>query len=167
MRQVRILAVSAVVALALVACTGDDPELTTTTLGGGTTTPTQAESTTTSAPEATDTTLRGQVVTDYETVARLSTSNGEVLHIVIPQGGYTDIDLYGFIADLKDADPDLWGIEVFDSAEAAAAYAVAEGERTDEQNQLIDRHHLISLVSGDTIQYQGPFEEFGESILGS
>ena len=167
MRQVRILAVSAVVALALVACTGDDPEPTTTTLGGGTTTPTQAESTTTSAPEATDTTLRGQVVTDYETVARLFTSNGEVLHIVIPQGGYTDIDLYGFIADLKEADPDLWGVEVFDDAGAATAFAVAEGERTDEQAQMITRHHLISLVSGDTIRYQGPFREFGEEILGS
>ena len=95
------------------------------------------------------------------------TDNGEVLHIVIPQGGYTDLDLFGFIADLKEADPDLWGVEVFDDAEAAAAFAVAEGERTDAQAQMITSHHLISLVSGDTIRYQGPFSDFGEEILGS
>ena len=159
----------AAVALALAACTGDpDPSTTTSTpAGGGTTVPADSGTTTTTSPEATDTTLRGQTVTDYQTVARLATDNGEVLHIVIPQGGYTDIDLFGFIADLKDADPDLWGVEVFDDPDAASAYAVPEGERTEAQTQLLDRHHLISLVQGDTIRYQGPFSQFGEEILGS
>ena len=117
--------------------------------------------------EATGTTIRGQTVTDYQTVARLSTANGEVLHIVIPIGGYTDIDLYNFIADLKEADPDLWGAEVFDDPEAATAFATAEGERSEAQATLVRNHHLVSLVSGDTIRYQGPFTSFGESTLGS
>ncbi|HEX6945840.1 MAG TPA: hypothetical protein VF246_00590 [Acidimicrobiia bacterium] len=170
MRRARLLGASLVAVLALIACTGDPETTTTTSVAGDGTLPggtNGATTTTSSVPEASNTTLRGQPVTDYETVARLPTTNGEVLHIVIPQGGYTDVDLFGFIADLKEADPDLWGVEVFDDAAAAEAFAVAEAERTEEQSRLIDQHHLISLVSGDTVVYQGPFEEFGQQILGS
>lgn len=154
--------------MAVASCSGD-PDTTTTTLPrDGTTPSTDSTSTTsTTVPEATGTTIRGQTVTDYQTVARLSTANGEVLHIVIPIGGYTDIDLYNFIADLKEADPDLWGAEVFDDPEAATAFATAEGERSEAQATLVRNHHLVSLVSGDTIRYQGPFTSFGESTLGS
>lgn len=169
MTRLRRYLIAAAVALAVAGCTGDPDSTSTTTSipGDGATAPGGTDTTSTSAPEATETTLRGQVVTDYETVGRLSTANGEVLHIVIPQGGYTDLDLYSFVVDLKGADPDLWGAEVFDDPAAATAFAVDEGERTDEQEQLIRRHHLVSLVSGDTIRYQGPFADFGESILGS
>ncbi len=168
MTRPRSILVVLLAALALAACSGDAEVTTTTTAAGGGTAPSNDSTTsTTTAPEATPTTIRGQTVTDYQTVARLSTANGEVLHIVIPIGGYTDIDLYNFIADLKEADPDLWGAEVFDDAEAATAFATAEGERSEAQATLIRNHHLVSLVSGDTLRYQGPFASFGESTLGS
>ncbi len=169
MTRPRSILVALATAIALAACSGDPETTTTTTVPGGGTAP-SSDSTTTSStttPEATATTIRGQIVTDYQTVARLSTANGEVLHIVIPIGGYTDIDLYNFIADLKEADPDLWGAEVFDDPEAATAFATAEGERSEAQATLVRNHHLVSLVSGDTIRYQGPFTSFGESTLGS
>ena len=57
-----------------------------------------------------------------------------------------------------------WGS---DDAEAATAFATAEGERSEAQATLVRNHHLVSLVSGDTIRYQGPFASFGESTLGS
>ena len=47
------------------------------------------------------------------------------------------------------------------------AFATAEGLRTEAQATLVRNHHLVSLVSGDTLRYQGPFASFGESILGS
>lgn len=169
MTRPRTILVALVAALALAACSGDSDATTTTTVpGGGTAAPSDSTTTSTTTPsDATPTTIWGQTVTDYQTVARLSTANGEVLHIVIPIGGYTDIDLYNFIADLKSADPDLWGAEVFDDAEAATAFATAEGLRTEAQATLVRNHHLVSLVSGDTLRYQGPFASFGESILGS
>lgn len=168
MNRPRSILVALVAAAALAACSGDPETTTTTTVPGGTVAPGDSTTTTsTTIPEATATTLRGQIVTDYQTVARLSTDNGEVLHIVIPIGGYTDIDLYNFIADLKEADPDLWGAEVFDDPEAATAFATADGERSEAQATLVQNHHLVSLVSGDTIRYQGPFASFGESTLGS
>jgi hypothetical protein len=163
----RIVPLALTIAL-LAACTGDSDPTTTTTQPETTTSSASGDSTTsTTAPEASDTTLRGQPITDYQTVARLSTANGEVLHIVVPAGGYTDIDLYNFIADLKRGDPDLWGVEVFDHPEAPAAFGVAEAQRDGDQVQLLRQHHLISLVSGETVRYQGPFSSFGESILGS
>lgn len=169
MTRPRSVLVALAAAIALAACSGDPETTTTTTAPGGGTAPSSDSTTTTSttAPEATETTIRGQIVTDYQTVARLSTANGEVLHIVIPIGGYTDIDLHNFIADLKEADPDLWGAEVFDDPEAATAFSTAEGERSEAQATLVQNHHLVSLVSGDTIRYQGPFASFGESTLGS
>lgn len=169
MTRPRTVLVALVAILALAACSGDSDSSTTTTVPGGGTAP-AGDSTTTSTTtpsQASPTTIRGQSVTDYQTVARLSTANGEVLHIVIPIGGYTDIDLHNFIADLKEADPDLWGAEVFDDAEAATAFATPEGERSEAQATLVRNHHLVSLVSGDTIRYQGPFASFGESTLGS
>lgn len=168
MTRPRSILVAFAAALALAACSGDSDATTTTVPGGGTAAPSDSTTTSTTAPtDATSTTIRGQTVTNYQTVARLSTANGEVLHIVVPIGGYTDIDLYNFIADLKAADPDLWGAEVFDDAEAATAFSTAEGLRSEAQATLVRNHHLVSLVSGDTLRYQGPFASFGESILGS
>lgn len=165
--MIRRLGPLALTVVLLAACTGESDPTTTTTLPDSTTSAAGDTTTSTSAPEGTDTTLLGQPITDYQTVARLSTANGEVLHIVVPAGGYTDIDLYNFIADLKRGDPDLWGVEVFDHPDAPGAFGVAEAQRDDDQAQLLRQHHLISLVSGETVRYQGPFSSFGESILGS
>jgi ABC-type glycerol-3-phosphate transport system substrate-binding protein len=167
MRKARPLAAILAVVLALAACTGSADETTTTTEGGSGVTTAPAADTTTTTASGVSTTLRGQVVSEYETVARLSTDNGEVLHVVIPQGGYTEIDIFNFIAELKDSNPDIWGVEVFVDAAAAAAFAVDSSQRTEEQAQLLRRHHLASLVSGDTVRYQGPFSDFGQQVLGS
>ena len=163
----RVVMLGLVLATTVAACDNQETVLSTPTslVVGGTST--SAVPGTTTVGDDTSTTLRGQSVTEFETVARLSTANGEVLHIVIPAGGYTDVDLENFIRDLKDADPELWGVEVFDDPTAPEAFSVEEASRTQEQSNLLDRHHLVSLVNGDTLRFQGPFESFGESILGS
>jgi hypothetical protein len=163
----RLTALACVMAVLLMACDSGE-----TTLSTGstliTTTPDEGTVTSTTAVQPdTSTTLRGQVVTEYEVVARLSTANGEVLHIVIPMGGYTDVDLENFIIDLKEADPELWGAEVFDDPAAPEAFALDEASRTAEQEALLDQHHLVSLVEGETIRFQGPFAELGETTIGS
>jgi hypothetical protein len=163
----RLMAITCAMAILLVACDSGE-----TTLSTGstliTTTPDDTNVTSTTAVvDETSTTIRGQTVTEYEVVARLSTANGEVLHIVIPMGGYTDVDLENFIIDLKEADPELWGAEVFDDPGAPAAFAVDEAERSAEQETLLDQHHLVSLVAGETIRFQGPFAELGDTVIGS
>jgi hypothetical protein len=164
----RLTALACVMVVMLIACDSGE-----TTLSTGstliTTTPDEGTLTSTTAaqPDDTSTTLRGQAVTEYEVVARLSTANGEVLHIVIPMGGYTDVDLENFVIDLKEADPELWGAEVFDDPAAPEAFAVDEASRTAEQEALLDQHHLVSLVEGETIRFQGPFAELGETVIGS
>jgi hypothetical protein len=86
---------------------------------------------------------------------------------VIPPGAYTDVDLENFIGDLREGQPDLWGAEVFDEENAVQAFVIPEAQRTEEQQGILDQHHLVSLVGGDTIKYQGPFSELGESLIGS
>ena len=86
---------------------------------------------------------------------------------MIPPGAYTEIDLENFIGDLKEADPELWGAEVFDDEDAIQAFVIPENQRTAEQQALVDDHHFVSLINGDTIRFEGPFSEFGEAIIGS
>lgn len=163
--------VTLALALLAAACTTEQAELSTTSsLLTGTTEAITAENTTstTAAGDTTPTTvIQGETVATYEVVARISSDNGETLYIVIPPGAYTDIDLENFVGELKESDPDLFGAEVFDDPDAVQAFVIPEDQRTEAQQQMLDDHHLISLVGGDTVRFQGPFEEMGEHIIGS
>jgi len=171
--KTRLIAVLSVLALALVACDGDEPELSTasTIITGGTNAP--ATTTTTDAPgegsggSAPSTTLVGQTVTDFDVVARFPNDNGEERYYVIPNAAYTDVDLTQFVIELLESDSELYGAEIFDSEEAADAYQVDEAERTDEETALIERHHFVTLVGRDRIEFRGPFSEFPGGAIGS
>ncbi|HEX6286105.1 MAG TPA: hypothetical protein VFZ80_01345 [Acidimicrobiia bacterium] len=171
--KIRPIAVFAVLALAVIACDGDDPELTTdsTIVTGGTNAP--ATTTTTEAPDdgnggsSPSTTLVGQTVTDFEVVARFPNDNGEERYYVIPEGAYTDVDLTQFVIELLENDSELYGAEIFDSVEAAEAYQVEEGERTEEQVTLIESDHFVTLIGRDRIEFHGPFSEFPGGAIGS
>lgn len=162
------------VGLVAVGCSDDEPELSTdsTIVTGGTNAP--APTTTTTAPggegtsaSSPSTTLVGQPVASFEVVARFPNDNGEERYYVIPQGAYTDVDLENFVIDLIEADPELYGAEIFDDAAAADAYQVEPAERTEEQDALIERHHFVTLVGRDRIEFVGPFSEFPGGAIGS
>lgn len=172
MRNRALVPLALVLALLAAACNNDGAELSTTSsLITDTTEAAETSETTTSTTEANDsastTVVQGETVSTYEVVARISADNGETLYIVIPPGAYTDIDLEGFVGDLKESDPDLFGAEVFDDPDAVQAFVIPQEQRTEPQQQLLDQHHLVSLVGGDTIRFQGPFEDIGEHVIGS
>lgn len=159
--------------MVLVACSDDDAELTTesTIVTGGTNAP--ATTTTTAGEEgASDTTsppptLVGQAVTDFEVVARFPNDDGEERHYVIPNGAYTDVDLENFVFDLLESDPDLYGAEIFDDAAAAEAFQVEPADRSEEETELLERHHFVTLIGRDRIEFNGPFSEFPGGAIGS
>jgi hypothetical protein len=161
--------------LVLAACDSGEAELSTTSslVTGTTETPSELATTTTTdagdsdADTVTSTTLRGETVASFDVVARISSDNGEILYLVIPEGAYTDVDLENFIGDLMESDEGLWGAEVFDNDDAVQAFVIPEDQRTEEQQQLLDEHHFVSLIGGDTLKFQGPFSEFGEYVLAS
>jgi len=171
--KTRLIAVISVTALVLVACDGDDPELTTdsTIITGGTNAP--ATTSTTEEPDdgnggsSPTTTLVGQTVTDFDVVARFPNDNGEERYYVIPEGAYTDVDLTQFVIELLETDSELYGAEIFDSVEAADAFQVDEADRTDEQSALIESDHFVTLVGRDRIEFRGPFSEFPGGAIGS
>lgn len=176
MKSRNLLIVLTVVGFVVAACDSGEAALSTTSsiVTGTTETPSEQDvSSTTEAAESSDngavtsTTLRGETVASFDVVARISSDNGEILYIVIPEGAYTDVDLENFIGDLIESGDGLWGAEVFDDEEAVQAFVIPEDQRTEEQQQLLDEHHFVSLIGGDTLKFQGPFSEFGEYILAS
>ncbi|MCZ6567377.1 MAG: hypothetical protein O6923_03660 [Actinobacteria bacterium] len=152
------------------ACDSGEAELSTTSslVTGTTETPSQASTTTTTPEEVTTTTLlRGETVASYEIAVRISTDNGEIFYVVIPSGAYTDVDLENFVGDLLEANPGLWGAEVFENEAAVQAFVIPEDQRTEQQQDLLEESHFVSLIGGDTVKFQGPFAEFGEFVIGS
>lgn len=172
--KTRWIVIFLVLALAFVACSGDDPELSSdsTIVTGGTNAP---ATTTTSAGEdggetngdSPPTTLVGEAVSEFEVVARFPNDNGEERHYVIPNGAYTDVDLENFVFDLLEGDPELYGAEIFDDAAAAEAFQVDPADRSEEENELLERHHFVTVIGRDSIEFKGPFSEFSGGAIGS
>lgn len=175
--RTRLISLAALLALFAVACDGDDAELTTdsTIITGTTDTQAPGDTTTTTAgsddgsedPVSPSTTLVGQPVTEYDVVHEIPNEDGVARHIVIPNGAYTDVDLQNFVFDLLEADQDLYGIEIFDDEAAAEAFLTPEPERTEEEAELLDRHHFVSVTGRARLDYRGPFSEFPGGAIGS
>lgn len=172
----RHLLVVLVVALVAVGCSSDDAELSTTTtlVAGGTSAPGDTtpegngeNGNGENAEGGTTTTLRGQPITEHRQVYSEETPNGPVIHLVVPRLGYTDADVENFIRDLRESQPGLWGVELFDNDDAQAAFVIPAAQRTEEQRTVLTRYHLVSLTEGETLVWRGPFSSLGQSTIGS
>lgn len=169
----RWIVLPAILALFVVACDSDDPELSTdsTIVTGPTDTQALAETTTTQPGSSNGTsapsTLVGQAVSEYTVVNEIPNDDGVAWHIVIPNGAYTDVDLENFVIELIESNPDLYGAEVFDDAEAAEVYLVPDADLTEEQIALLERHHFLTLTGRARLDFQGPFAEFTGGAIGS
>jgi hypothetical protein len=158
-----------VVVLLTAACSPEETQLTTTTtttvpVDSTTTTLAQVETTTGSGGDA----QASPAIEEYEVVVRSSATAGETLWILIEPGDYTDIDLENLIRELvAETDVTLFGIHVFDDRDALDAGRVDPDARTDEEQTLVDQHFLVSLIDGAIIRFQGPYAEFGETVVGS
>lgn len=172
--KIRLLAVLAAVVLVVVSCDSGDVELSTgsTIITSGTNAPVSSSTTVdeggdTSDGASTPSTLVGQAVSEFTVFARFPNDNGEQRYYVIPNGAYTDIDLKNFILELIDTDRELYGAEVFDSAEAADVFQIDEADRTDEEKDLLDRHWFLTLEGRDQIVFRGPFSDSPGGAIGS
>jgi hypothetical protein len=169
----RWIVVLAVFAFVVVACDGDDPELSTdsTIVTGPTNTQPATDGTTTTTPGGDGTsppsTLVGEQVSEFEVVNEIENDNGVAQHIVIPNGAYTDVDLENFVIDLIEENPDLHGAQIFDDAAAAEAFLVPRAERTDAEKELLERHWFVTLTGRARIDFRGPFSEFSGGAIGS
>ena len=170
--RMRLLVGISLLALVLAACDSGDAELTpgsTLVTGGGpeTSTTTTIPDTETTVAAATSTTLVGQAVDGFEVVNTIPNDDGVTQHIVIPNGAYTDVDLWNFVIDLLESNPDLYGAEIFDDSAAATAFLTPAGSRTDDEQALLERHHFVTLVGRESIEFRGPFAEFPGGAIGS
>ncbi|MDE0231984.1 MAG: hypothetical protein OXI56_02455 [bacterium] len=181
-----ILAGLAVLALAT-GCGGDDePALVTTTSRVVTTAPptTAADPTTTTAVPTTTTTADqpdpasdspattaaedqegGEI--SFRVARQESTRDGTVLHLEVPPGDYTDVDLENLVLSIYEERDDLYELHVLDSREAVSALLTPESERTPEQKALLESHYLVSFLEGSILRFQGPFANLEGYIVGS
>ena len=168
---IKLIAIAVIIPLALSACDSEgEPQLTTTSSVAGQTPEPGSNTTTTVGSDdssTTSTTLVGEPVDSYDVVSRESTDEGETLYIVIPPGNYTSVDLENFVGDLIDEDEAVESAEVFDDEDALEAFLLDESEQTADDLALIDEHHLVSLIDGNRIRFQGPYADFGEYAIGS
>lgn len=169
------------------ACRGDDvPPLVTTTsqvvTTAGPTTTAPALSTTT-APSATTLADPAATATDpseedgaivaepedifYTVVRREATRDGNRLFVAISPGDYTGVDLENLVVSVFEERDDTYEVHVFDNRDAVEVLIKAEGERTPQETELLNRHHLVSLLDGDTIRFRGPFAELEGFRIGS
>lgn len=173
MRRTTILALVAMLSLA--ACDrGAEPELIVTTTSTSSTlgTAEAGESTTTQAtseePDTTTTTALERVAVEgYEIQVQTTADEGRVLWVTIPAEDYTDLDLEDFVVGLVDDEEDLWEVHVLDDVAAVDAARVAEADRTDEEQALVDEHYLVSVTEGNVVTFRGPFEAAGTFLIGS
>lgn len=169
----RLIPIGLAALLVVAGCTSaEDTELSTTSslvAGGspvGETTTTLADGESGSSP-APSTTLLGEAITEHRQVHSEDTDNGPVLHLVIPRGGYTEIDVESFVREVREAHPGLWGVELFDNADAQVAFMTPADQRDDDQRTLLSRYHLVTLTEGETLIWRGPFSALGQSMIGS
>lgn len=174
MNKVTRIALVACVALALAACSDDEAQITTTTLDASlltTTTTTGGNGNGGEQPTSTDTpdtTVQpSDEVESFEVISRQSSEEGETLYILVPPGDYSDISIENFLGDLLEDETAVSGVEVFDDRDALDAALKPEDERTADELQAIADHHLVSLVDGRQVSFQGPMSDYEDFVIGS
>lgn len=173
MKTVTRIALAGLVAVALAACSDDEAQITTTTLDASlltttTTTPSTPGDDQTATTGSTDTTAEpSDEVESWEVINRQSTEDGETLYILIPPGNYSDVSMENFLGDLLADETAVSGVEVFDDRAALDAALKAEDERTADELQAMEDHHLVSLVDGREVAFQGPMSDYDDFVIGS
>lgn len=173
MKTVTRIALAGLVAMALAACSDDEAQITTTTLDASlltttTTTPSTPGDDQTATTGSTDTTAEpSDEVESWEVINRQSTEDGETLYILIPPGNYSDVSMENFLGDLLADETAVSGVEVFDDRAALDAALKAEDERTADELQAMEDHHLVSLVDGREVAFQGPMSDYDDFVIGS
>jgi len=173
MKHLSRLAVAVVLGLLVAACSGEEAQITTTTLDAAslTTTTTSAGGPGGTSPDATDsqdvTTTTSPQIESWQIITRTSGDEGETLYILVDPGEYTDVSIENFLGDLLEEETAVHGVEIFDDRAALEAALKPQEERTDEENQLIEQHHLVSLVEGRQVEFRGPLSEYPAFVIGS
>lgn len=171
MTSFRTIVLVGVAALLLAACNSDEADVTVTTIDASLLTTTTAATTTTDQPDDTEpggtTQPPSDPIEDYEVISRTATEDGETLYILVAPGNYSDVSIENFLGDLLEAETAVSGVEVFDDREALDAALKAEEDRSADELQALEDHHLVSLVDGATVSFQGPLSEFEDFIIGS
>lgn len=171
MKSFRTIVLVGAAAMLLAACNSDEADVTVTTIDASLLTTTTTATTTTDQPDDTEpggtTQPPSDQIEDYEVISRTATEDGETLYLLVAPGNYSDVSIENFLGDLLEAETAVSGVEIFDDREALDAALKAEEERSADELQALEDHHLVSLVDGATVSFHGPLSEYEDFIIGS
>lgn len=146
--------------------TEPDPNTTTSTTTTATTTAADEPGSAAESPSTTAAEGEGGEIS-FRVARQESTRDGTVLHLEVPPGDYTDVDLENLVLSIYEERDDLYELHVLDSREAVSALLTPESERTPEQIALLESHYLVSFLEGAILRFQGPFANLEGYIVGS
>ena len=104
----------------------------------------------------------------YTILSREVGEEGDTVVVLLDKESYlslSDIDLANVLTDLVDRFPPILTAHVID--DEAVAEAVLADEATEEEQALLDIHHLVRLEDGFRMVFLGPFADLPIAIIGS
>lgn len=171
MTSFRTIVLVGAAAMLLAACNSDEADVTVTTIDASLLTTTTTATPTTAQPDDTDpggtTQPSSDQIEDYEVISRTASEDGETLYILVAPGNYSDVSIENFLGDLLEAETAVSGVEIFDDRVALDAALKAEEDRSADELQALEDHHLVSLIDGATVSFRGPLSEYEDFIIGS
>ncbi len=148
------------VLLVATGCSSDEAAEVVTTSAPSTTV---APTTTVEQQEIPPTTVPARQLPSYEVVESVTTDEGSVLVVLLPEGSYDDIDIENLMLHMVDEFSPV-GIHVVDDLEAAE---LVLDEEADPADPVLTEHYLARLEDGNRVVFVGPLAEFGWFLVGS
>jgi ABC-type glycerol-3-phosphate transport system substrate-binding protein len=171
--HVKIVLVLLILALSVAGCNRGDDESTTTTSspeavttttlagGGGGEAPTES----TEAVAETTTTIP-LIVLDYDVRFKGQGDGGAIMVVEVPQGEATDRSLENLLLEVLDVHDPVAQLDVVDDPEAVELVRLDPEGLTEEEQQVLAEHHLLSYEDG-FVTFTGPFEDVPGYVYGS
>ncbi len=123
--------------------------------------------TTTAAPAVTSTTSVVPGVADYSIERRIVGGSGDTVVVLLEPATYSDLDLQNVVTDVIERFAPIAQLHIVDDADAVELVLLNDEQLTPEQLLVLAEHYFVRLEDGFRLVYQGPFDVFGEVILGS
>ena len=131
--------------------------------GGSTTTSTTADTSSTTSTTTTD----PSGVAVYSIERRIVGSSGDTVVVLLEPGTYSDLDLQNVVTDVIERFAPIAQLHIVDDPGAVELVLLSEEQLTPEQTTVLAEHYFVRLEDGFRLVYEGPFDTFGEVILGS
>lgn len=106
-------------------------------------------------------------VAPYSIERRIVGGSGDTVVVLLEPATYSDLDLQNVVTDVIERFAPIAQLHIVDDSAAVELVLLNDDQLTPDQVLVLDEHYFVRLEDGFRLVYQGPFDTFGEVILGS